>query len=114
VGPDLEDGAGQAQIGHVVRIERVGGQRQSRVHAVRSLVCPDGIPLRRVPDSADDGSPDAGVGMAPTDGDRINPEGIRVRCERDVIRLGYLRQRDAIGVLWTRFAKERKVDGIDK
>jgi len=97
---DFKDGTSQGQIRYVVRVELIRRQRQSGVDAVRPLVRADGVPLRRVPDGADDGTTNARVGMAPADGDRVYPERIRVRSECDVIRFRNLRNRDAVGVLW--------------
>jgi hypothetical protein len=76
VGSNLEDGGRQRQIGHVVRIELTGSQRQARVHAVRTLVRADGVPLRRVPDCANDRAADSRVRMAPANWDRVDAERI--------------------------------------
>jgi hypothetical protein len=82
MGANLEDGGRQRQVGDVVRIQLPGGQRQTRVHAVRSLVSADCVPLRRVPDGANDRTAHTRVRMTPANWDRIDAERIyKSRCK---------------------------------
>jgi hypothetical protein len=79
VGTNLEDWRREFKVGQIVRIQLSRRNRQARVHAVRSLMRPDGVALRRVAHGANDGAADGWIRVAPFDGDRVDAERVRVR-----------------------------------
>ena len=74
-----------------------GSHRQTRVHAVASLVSTNCISLRRVTNGADDGSSNGGVWMRPRNRDGVDSKSVRVCSDWNVIGLGELGSWNAIG-----------------
>jgi hypothetical protein len=96
VGSDLEDRTCEGKIRDVVGIELVGGHSKTGVDAVAPLMGPDRVSLCRMSNGADDGAPNARIGMGPANGDRVNPKRVRMGRQDDVIGLGDFGKGDAV------------------
>lgn len=99
VGPNLEDGRRQSQIGHVVGIEFFGRHRQAGIDAITPLMRSNGIALGGVSDGANDGRTDDRIGMAPRDWNGIDAKGVRMCRQGNVIGIRKFGLRD--GGVWS-------------
>ena len=91
MGPNLKDGRGSLKIRNVVRVQFFRRYRKPGVDAIASLMRPNGVPLSRVADGGNDRPADLRVGVTPQHRYRVDPKGIGMGGDRDVVHLGELR-----------------------